>query len=126
MTFEGANPQAEMVGLDKLPGIVNYFIGDDPSKWRTNIPTYQKVAYKNVYPGIDLVYYGNQGQLEYDLIVAPGADPTQITLAFDGAEQIDGGRARRPRPHRAAVVDGRSRWRRPHAPSPQAGRVSER
>lgn len=77
-----------MVGLDPLPGIVNYFIGADPSKWRTHIPTYQKVGYKDVYPGIDLVYYGNQGQLEYDLIVAPGADPTQITLAFDGADQI--------------------------------------
>jgi hypothetical protein len=88
MTFEGANPQADVVGLDQLPGIVNYFIGDDPTKWRTNIPTYQKVAYKNVYEGIDLVYYGNQGQLEYDLIVAPGADPSQIRLAFNGAEKI--------------------------------------
>ena len=89
MTFEGANPQAEVVGLDKLPGIVNYFIGNDPSKWQTNIPTYQKVAYTNVYPGIDLVYYGHQGQLEYDLIVAPGADPNLIRLAFDGAEKIE-------------------------------------
>ncbi len=88
MRFEGANSHAEMVGLDQLPGIVNYFIGGDPSKWRTNIPTYKKVEYKNVYPGIDLIYYGNEGQLEYDLIVAPGADPTQITLAFDGAEEI--------------------------------------
>jgi hypothetical protein len=88
MTFRGANPQAEMVGLEKLPGIVNYILGDDPSKWHTHIPTYQKGAYTNVYPGIDLVYYGNQGQLEYDLIVAPGADPTQIRLAFDGVEQM--------------------------------------
>jgi hypothetical protein len=88
MTFDGANPHAEVVGLDQLPGIVNYFIGGDPSTWRTNIPTYQKVAYKNVYPGIDLVYYGDQGQLEYDLIVAPGADPTQVTLAFGGVNQI--------------------------------------
>jgi len=88
MRFEGADSQAEMVGLEPLPGIVNYFIGDDPSKWRTNIPTYQKVEYKNLYAGIDLVYYGNQGQLEYDLIVAPGADPTQIMLVFNGAEQI--------------------------------------
>jgi hypothetical protein len=88
MKFEGADSQAEMVGLDPLPGIVNYFIGDDPSKWRTNIPTYQKIGYKDLYPGIDLVYYGNQGHLEYDLVVAPGADPTQIMLAFDGAEQI--------------------------------------
>lgn len=78
MKFAGADPQAEVVGLDQLQGIVNYFIGDDPTKWQTNIPTYQKVEYKNIYPGIDLVYYGNQGKLEYDLIVAPGADPTQI------------------------------------------------
>ena len=89
MTFNGANPQTEVVGLDQLPGIVNYFIGDDPSKWRTNIPTYQKVAYTNIYPGIDLVYYGNQGQLEYDLIVAPGADPSLIRLAFNGAEMLE-------------------------------------
>ena len=88
MSFAGADPQAEIVGLEPLPGIVNYFIGDDPSKWRTNIPTYQKIGYKDLYPGIDLVYYGNQGHLEYDLVVAPGADPTQIMLAFDGAGQI--------------------------------------
>ena len=89
MRFEGGNPQAEMVGLEKLPGIVNYLLGEDPTKWRTNIPTYQKVEYTNVYPGIDLVYYGHQGQLEYDFIVAPGADPKQITLAFEGVETID-------------------------------------
>jgi len=88
MRFDGANPQAEMVGLEKLPGIVNYILGEDPSKWRTNIPTYQKVEYKDVYSGIDLVYYGHQGQLEYDFIVAPGADPKQITLAFEGVETI--------------------------------------
>ena len=68
----GANPQPELVGLEELPGKVNYFIGNDPKKWRTNISTFAKVKYKNVYPGIDLVYYGNQGQLEYDFIVAPG------------------------------------------------------
>ncbi len=89
MKFDGANPQAQIVGLDKLPGIVNYILGDDPTKWRTNIPTYQKVEYKDVYSGIDLVYYGHQGQLEYDFIVAPGADPKQITLAFEGVETID-------------------------------------
>ncbi|MFO0698129.1 MAG: SBBP repeat-containing protein [Nitrospira sp.] len=88
MRFKGADYQAEMVGLEPLPGIVNYFIGDDPTKWHTNIPTYQRVEYKNLYAGIDLVYYGNQGQLEYDLVVAPGADPTKIMLAFDGAERI--------------------------------------
>ena len=88
MKFDGASSHAEMVGLDELPSIVNYIIGGDPSKWRTNIPTYKKVEYRNIYPGIDLVYYGNQGQLEYDLIIAPGADAKQITLAFEGAEEI--------------------------------------
>jgi hypothetical protein len=89
MRFDGANPAPRTSGLEPLPGIVNYFIGNDPKKWRTNIPTYQKVEYQDVYPGIDLAYYGNQGKLEYDLIVAPGADPTQIKLAFDGAEKIE-------------------------------------
>ena len=75
MRLEGANPEPQVTGLAKLPGIVNYFIGNDPEKWRTKIPTYKKVEYKDVYPGIDLAYYGNQGQLEYDLIVAPDVDP---------------------------------------------------
>jgi len=89
MKFSGADLQTEFVGLDRLPGIVNYFIGGDPSTWHTNIPTYKKVEYKNVYRGIDLVYYGNEGQLEYDLIVAPGADPNLIRLGFDGAEKVE-------------------------------------
>ncbi len=89
MKFSGANPKSEALGLDRLPGIVNYFIGNDPAKWRTNIPTYQKIEYKNIYAGVDLVYYGNEGQLEYDLIVAPGADPTQIALAFEGTNHIE-------------------------------------
>ncbi len=77
----GAKTEAEVIGRDKLPGKVNYFIGNDPKKWRTNVPTYGKVRYHNVYPGVDLDYYGNQGgQLEYDFIVAPGADPNAIAL----------------------------------------------
>src|SRR5439155_19323801 len=62
---------------------------NDPKKWRTGIPTYQKVEYKAVYPGIDLAYYANYGTLEYDLIVAPGADPSQIKLAFEGADSVE-------------------------------------
>ena len=89
MRLVGANPHSNIVGLDKLPGKSNYFIGNDPKKWRTNIPTYAKVRYKDVYPGIDLIYYGNQRQLEYDLVVAPGTDPTAITLAFHGADTIE-------------------------------------
>jgi hypothetical protein len=77
----GAKTDAEVIGRDELPGKVNYFIGNDPKKWRTNVPTYGKVRYHNVYPGVDLDYYGNQGgQLEYDFIVAPGADPNAIAL----------------------------------------------
>jgi hypothetical protein len=83
----GANPDAVGTGGDELPGKANYFIGNDPKKWRTNVPTYAKVRYQNVYPGVDLVYYGNQsGQLEYDFVVAPGADPSAITLDV-GAER---------------------------------------
>jgi len=84
MHLVGANPQPQVVGLDELPGKSHYFIGNDPSKWRTGIPHYAKVKYEGIYPGIDLIYYGNQGQLEYDFIVAPGADPKAINLAFEG------------------------------------------
>jgi len=81
MSLLSANPNARVVGMDELPGKTNYFIGNDPKKWRTNVPTYAQVKYANVYPGVDLVYYGNQsGQLEYDFVVAPGADPAAIKL----------------------------------------------
>ncbi|MBI2986440.1 MAG: SBBP repeat-containing protein [Deltaproteobacteria bacterium] len=89
MNLVGADSEPQVIGLDQLSGKVNYFIGNDPKKWRTNVPTYGKVRYQNVYPGIDLVYYGNQRQLEYDFIVAPGADPKAIRLAFEGANKIE-------------------------------------
>ena len=85
----GANPQPDIVGLEELPGKVNYFLGNDPKKWRTKISTFTKVKYKDVYPGIDLVYYGNQGQLEYDFVVAPGADPKMIKFEIKGAEKLE-------------------------------------
>jgi hypothetical protein len=88
MSFVGANSTPRVVGLSALPGKSHHFIGNEPRKWRTDIPTYAKVHYDNVYPGIDLVYYGNQRQLEYDFIVAPGADPRVITLAFAGADHL--------------------------------------
>ena len=71
-----------------MPGKSNYFIGNKAGNWRTNIALYSKVLYRNVYPGIDLVYYGNQRQLEYDLIVAPGISPERIRIAFEGAHKI--------------------------------------
>src|SRR2546427_11784956 len=83
MKLVGANQAAKVTALDEMPGKSNYFIGNDPKKWRTDVPTYGKVKYEGVYPGINLVYYGNQGQLEYDFVVAPGADPKAITLAIE-------------------------------------------
>src|SRR5207245_3729643 len=70
------------------PGHVNYFIGNDPAKWRTDVPTYGKVRYAGVYPGVDLVYYGNQKQAEFDFVLSAGADPAQIALAFEGAARL--------------------------------------
>jgi hypothetical protein len=84
MKLAGTNQASSINGINKLPGKSNYFIGNDPAKWRTNVPSYGRVEYQDVYPGIDLVYYGNQGQLEYDFDVAPGADPGLIRLALGG------------------------------------------
>ncbi|MBM3496153.1 MAG: hypothetical protein FJX72_17810 [Armatimonadetes bacterium] len=107
MKLVGANAKAGATGLEKQPGIVNYFIGNDPKKWRTRVPTYAKAKLAGVYPGIDLVYYGVSGErrevsgkavatrhsplathLEYDFIIKPGADPRRIQLAFEGADRI--------------------------------------
>ena len=88
MRLVGANTHAVATGEEELPGKSNYFIGNDPKKWCTNVPTYAQVKYQNVYPGVDLVYYGDQsGQLEYDFVVAPGADPSAILLTLDEAGQ---------------------------------------
>jgi hypothetical protein len=89
MSLVGANRKSLVNGLEELPGKANYFIGNDPAKWRTNVPTYAKVRYREVYAGIDLVYYGNQRQLEYDLVVSPGADPKRIVLGFKGADKLE-------------------------------------
>jgi hypothetical protein len=88
MKLVGANPSPQVAGLEELPGKSNYFIGSDSSKWRTNLATYAKVKYREVYPGIDLVYYGNQRQLEYDWIVSPGAETEAIRFAIEGAKRI--------------------------------------
>ncbi|HET9407909.1 MAG TPA: hypothetical protein VFO39_11780 [Candidatus Sulfotelmatobacter sp.] len=88
MKLIGVNAAAEVVGQEELPGKSNYFVGKDPSRWRTNVPQYAKVRYENVYPGVDLVYYGNQQQLEYDFVVQPGIDPDAIRLKLDGAKSV--------------------------------------
>ncbi len=116
-----ANGNARLVGREKQSGIVNYFIGSDPARWKSRIPTYAKVEYQQVYPGIDLVYYGSQQQLEYDFIVSPGADPTRIALTFQGADQMEidatgallfktaAGEIRQHRPRMYQVVNGSER-----------------
>jgi hypothetical protein len=83
-----ANPRAAVKGRELLPGKSNHFIGNDPSKWQTDVPQYARVEYEDVYPGVSLTYYGNQGQLEYDFVVAPGADPKQIHFAIAGADAL--------------------------------------
>jgi hypothetical protein len=88
MRLVGVNERAKTTGLEQLPGKSNYFIGNDPKKWRSNVPNYAKVKCANVYPGVDLLYHGNQRQLEYDFVVQPGADPRQIELSFDGAKRL--------------------------------------
>ncbi len=88
MKLAGANPHARLTGLEPLPGKSNYFIGNDPRRWKTDVAQYARVKHEAVYPGIDLIYYGNQQELEYDFIVQPGADAAAIRLNFDGAEQI--------------------------------------
>ena len=95
MKLRNANPAAKVTGADELAGTSNYFIGNDPAKWRTNVPTYAKVKYEGIYPGIDLVYYGNQRQLEYDFIVAPGADPRRIAVRRSRGQADSPGCARR-------------------------------
>jgi hypothetical protein len=89
MRLIGANPEPKVTGLCRVPAVSNYFIGSDSAKWATSVPAYAKVKYEDVYAGVDLLYYGNQQKLEYDFVVAPGADPGAIGLAFDGADNIE-------------------------------------
>ncbi|HWW13818.1 MAG TPA: choice-of-anchor tandem repeat GloVer-containing protein [Candidatus Dormibacteraeota bacterium] len=118
MRLVGASRGAIVTGLTELPGASNYFIGNDPANWHTNVPTFAKVRYKNIYPGIDLVYYGNQSQLEYDFVVAPGVDAHRINLSFESRSKL----------HRSRIddsgdlvidVDGREvRFRKPFVYQP--------
>jgi hypothetical protein len=124
MRLAGANPAARVSGAEKLPGVSNYLVGNDPKRWQRGVPTYRKVRYEQVYPGIDLVYYGrsqagSERELEYDFIVAPGADPDRIALTFAGADRVrlDG---------RGDLVlqtgDATVRWRKPVCYQEIAGR----
>jgi hypothetical protein len=86
MRLGGAKSDARMEGLDELPGGVSYFKGPDPKAWTAKVPTYAKVSWREVYRGVDVVFYGNQRQLEYDFVVGADADPGAIRLVFDGAD----------------------------------------
>ncbi len=88
MRYSGANTQPRILGTAPLPGISNYFIGNQPADWHTDIVSYAQVRYQELYPNIDLVYYGNQRQVEYDFVLKPGADPASIRLKFDGPERM--------------------------------------
>ncbi len=84
----GGNKKPAIVGEGLQEGTVNYFVGRDHTKWRSGIPTYQAVVYQEIYPGIDLKFYGNQRQLEYDVIVKPGADLSKVRFAYEGIKAL--------------------------------------
>ena len=84
----GVSDEAVVAGIEELPGKSNYLIGRDSTKWQTNVPNYAKVRYRDLYPGVDLLYYGDGGRLEYDLVVAPGAETDRLRLKVDGASSI--------------------------------------
>jgi hypothetical protein len=88
MKLSGANASSDLVASDALPGKSNYILGREPKNWRTNVPNYRTVAQRGVYPGIDVVYYGTQHQLEYDFLVAPQADPSTVQLSFVGVQDL--------------------------------------
>jgi len=85
----GANKSAPIVAEGLQEGKVNYFIGNDPKHWKTNGPTYQAVVYREVYPGVDMRFHGNNRQLEYDIVLRPGADPSKIKFAYEGIEDLE-------------------------------------
>ena len=88
MELVGADSKTQPTGLEPLPGTSNYILGNDPAKWHTRIPNFSRVKYKSVYHGVDLLFYGNRSQLEYDFIVAPHADADSIRLRFAGASSL--------------------------------------
>jgi hypothetical protein len=89
MKLAGANPAPVLTGIDELPGKVNYLIGNDPHAWHTGVPLYSQVRSEQVYPGVDLVFHGDEQQLEYDFVISPGADPSRVAFQIAGANGIE-------------------------------------
>jgi hypothetical protein len=110
MHLVGANARARPSAESLLPSTVNYFIGADPRRWRTHVATYRRARFHGIYPGVDLVYYGDGSRLEYDFDVASGADPGAIGLAFPGAKRV---KLRRDGSLEVALRDGAARWLKP-------------
>ncbi len=111
LQFHGASKRGKAEGVDRIQAVSNYFTGNRPSEWRTGVPQFGKVRYAQMYPGIDVIYYGNDRKLEYDMVVAPGADPGLIDIVYDGAHPvltaegdllIGGVRQRRPKVYQDA------------------------
>ena len=88
MQLQGANPAPAIAANEPLPGRSNYFIGSNRDKWVTDVPSFGRVKYSGIYPGVDLEFYGNQRHLEYDFTVAPGANPKVISLKIEGAQKL--------------------------------------
>jgi hypothetical protein len=89
LNFIGANPHPQISGENRLPGRSNYFIGNNPSRWHTDVPTFAHVRFQGLYPGVDAVYYGRQGDLEDDFVVAPGANPDELRIQVAGADRVE-------------------------------------
>jgi len=118
IAFARANPRATLFGQGALPGRVNYMLGSDRSRWHTGVPTFARIGYRNLWPGIGASFHGNQGRLEYDMTLAPGADPRRIGLVFGGTSSVTverdgvlrlalpGGVVRQLRPQAYQVVGG--------------------
>ena len=122
MKLVKANPSARVIGEEELPGKSNYFIGNDPKKWRSDVPTFGKVKYEGVYPGIDLVYYGNQRELEYDFVINPGADPHGVRFDVRGAKSVSRDKDGDLVLH---MGDGELRWHKPFAYQENDGKRRE-
>lgn len=88
MKLVGANPHSQIAAGRELPGHTNYFIGNDPSKWQTGVKQYAAVSYRDVYPGVNMAFHGQQRQLEFDFIVAPGAQAAPIAFGISGATKV--------------------------------------
>jgi hypothetical protein len=122
MRWIGANEHSEMVAERPLPGRINYLIGRDPARWHTGLPTYGQVRYRDLFPGVDAVFFGKDGEIEYDLVLRPGTDPEKISFGLEGVQsmklagngdlvlQLANGEVRHRRPMVYQENDGARRW----------------